>query len=179
MQVTTRTGVYSAETLRDLSKISEINQKIFRQQTPRAMLNTAVSEVGSHLRVTRCIAVVGAPGRPPEMSAEFCSQTSKPAPGAQVVLLLAQMEKAEPDELGGLDKAVELIRKKAGIAANEKITLVPFPQKRSLFDVLLSTRSDDNAALTAKLRTLLGAFPAAAFEQGGFLQVMPYTVKVY
>lgn len=100
--VTTRTGVYSAETLRDLSKISEINQKIFRQQTPRAMLNTAVSEVGSHLRATRCIAVVGAPGRPPEMSAEFCGQSSKPAPGAQVVLLLAQMEKAEPDELGGL-----------------------------------------------------------------------------
>ena len=99
---TTRTGVYSAETLRDLSKISEINQKIFRQQTPRAMLNTAVSEVGSHLHGTRCIAVVGAPGRPPEMSAEFCGQTSKPAPGAQVVLLLAQMEKAEPDELGGL-----------------------------------------------------------------------------
>ena len=102
VHVTTRTGVYSAETLRDLSKISEINQKIFRQQTPRAMLNTAVSEVGSHLRATRCIAVVGAPGRPPEMSAEFCSQTSKPAPGAQVVLLLAQVEKAEPDELGGL-----------------------------------------------------------------------------
>jgi diguanylate cyclase (GGDEF)-like protein len=102
VQVTTRTGVYSAETLRDLSKISEINQKIFRQQTPRAMLNTAVSEVGSHLRALRCIAVVGAPGRPPEMAAEFCGQSSKPAPGAQVVLLLAQMEKAEPDELGGL-----------------------------------------------------------------------------
>ncbi|HEY6384099.1 MAG TPA: diguanylate cyclase [Candidatus Acidoferrum sp.] len=102
VQVTTRTGVYSAETLRDLSKISEINQKIFRQQTPRAMLNTAVSEVGSHLHTLRCIAVVGAPGCPPEMSAEFCGQTTKPAPGAQVVLLLAQMEKAEPDELGGL-----------------------------------------------------------------------------
>ena len=99
---TTRTGVYSAETLRDLSKISEINQKIFRQQTPRAMLNTAVSEVGSHLHATRCIAVVGAPGRPPEMSAEFCGQASKAAPGAQIVLLLAEMEKAEPDELGGL-----------------------------------------------------------------------------
>src|SRR5205085_9300423 len=33
-----KTGVYSADTMRDLSKISEINQKIFRQQTPRAML---------------------------------------------------------------------------------------------------------------------------------------------
>ncbi|MHB8500115.1 MAG: diguanylate cyclase domain-containing protein [Candidatus Acidiferrales bacterium] len=115
---TTRTGVYSAETLRDLSKISEINQKIFRQQTPRAMLNTAVSEVGSHLHGTRCIAVVGAPGRPPEMSAEFCGQASKPAPGAQIVLLLAEMEKAEPDELGGLvvDATEGSILKELGLA---------------------------------------------------------------
>jgi diguanylate cyclase (GGDEF)-like protein len=100
--ITGKTGVYSAETLRDLSKISEINQKIFRQQTPRAMLNTAVTEVGGYLGATRALAVVGASGRPPEMAAEFCSRGVKPAPGAQVVLLLAQMEKAEPDELGGL-----------------------------------------------------------------------------
>ena len=100
--ITTKTGVYSAETLRDLSKISEVNQKIFRQQTPRAMLNTAVNEVGTYLRGTRALAVVGTPGRPPEMAAEFCASGVKPAPGAQVVLLLAHVEKAEPDELGGL-----------------------------------------------------------------------------
>jgi len=100
--ITTKTGVYSADTLRDLSKISEVNQKIFRQQTPRAMLNTAVSEVGAYLRGTRALAVVGTPGRPPEMAAEFCAPGVKPAPGAQVVLLLAHIEKAEPDELGGL-----------------------------------------------------------------------------
>src|SRR6267142_2069655 len=100
--ISTKTGVYSAETLRDLSKISEVNQKIFRQQTPRAMLNTAVSEVGSYLRGTRALAVVGTPGRPPELAAEFCAPGVKPAPGAQVVLLLAHIEKAEPDELGGL-----------------------------------------------------------------------------
>jgi diguanylate cyclase (GGDEF)-like protein len=97
-----KTGVYTAETLRDLSKISEINQKIFRQQTPRAMLNTAVTEVGGYLRATRALAVVGAPGRPPEMAAEFCAAGVRPAPGAQIVFLLSQMEKAEPDELGGL-----------------------------------------------------------------------------
>ena len=102
VSITSKTGVYSAETLRDLSKISEVNQKIFRQQTPRAMLNTAVNEVGTYLRVTRALAVVGAPGRPPEMAAEFCANGAKPAPGAQVVLLLAHIEKAEPDELGGL-----------------------------------------------------------------------------
>ena len=102
VSITSKTGVYSAETLRDLSKISEVNQKIFRQQTPRAMLNTAVNEVGTYLRVTRALAVVGTPGRPPEMAAEFCASGVKPAPGAQVVLLLAHIEKAEPDELGGL-----------------------------------------------------------------------------
>jgi diguanylate cyclase (GGDEF)-like protein len=100
--VTGRTGVYSAETLRDLSKISEINQKIFRQQTPRAMLNTAVNEVGGYLRASRTLAVVGVPGRPPEMSAEFCANGMRPAPSAQVVFLLAQMENAQADELGGL-----------------------------------------------------------------------------
>jgi diguanylate cyclase (GGDEF)-like protein len=36
------------------------------------------------------------------MTAEFCAPDVKPAPGAQVVLLLALMEKAEPDVLGGL-----------------------------------------------------------------------------
>ncbi len=97
-----KTGTYTADTLRDLSKISEINQKIFRQQTPRAMLNTAVNEVGGYLRAARALAVIGAPGRPPELAAEYSAQGLRAAPGAQVVLLLAQMEKAEPDELGGL-----------------------------------------------------------------------------
>jgi diguanylate cyclase (GGDEF)-like protein len=100
--ITTKSGVYAAETLRDLSKISEINQKIFRQQTPRAMLNTAVNEVADYLRATRALAVVGPQGRPPELAAEYCAQGLRPAPGAQVVFLLAHMEKAQPDELGGL-----------------------------------------------------------------------------
>ncbi|HTZ47811.1 MAG TPA: diguanylate cyclase [Verrucomicrobiae bacterium] len=99
---TGRTGTYTADTLRDLTKISEINQKTFRQQTPRAMLNTTVTEVGTYLKAARTLAVIGAPGRPPEMAAEYCAAGLKPAPGSQVVLLLAQMEKAVPDELGGM-----------------------------------------------------------------------------
>jgi diguanylate cyclase (GGDEF)-like protein len=100
--VANKTGVYTAETLRDLSKISEINQKIFRQQTPRAMLNTAVSEVGGYLKATRALAMIGPPGRPPELAAEYCAANVRAAPGAQVVFLLAHMEKAKPDDLGGL-----------------------------------------------------------------------------
>jgi diguanylate cyclase (GGDEF)-like protein len=99
---TGRTGTYTADTLRDLTKISEINQKTFRQQTPRAMLNTTVTEVGTYMKAARTIAVIGVPGRPPEMAAEYCASGMKATPGAQIVFVLAQMEKAVPDELGGL-----------------------------------------------------------------------------
>src|ERR1700719_1359851 len=99
---TGRTGSYTVETLRDLTKISEINQKIFRQQTPRAMLNTTVNEVGAYMKAARTFSVIGAPGRPPEMAAEHCTSGLRPAPAAQGVFLLAQIEKAGPDELGGV-----------------------------------------------------------------------------
>jgi len=122
---TARTGTYTVETLRDLTKISEINQKIFRQQTPRAMLNTTVSEVGSYLKGARTLAVIGMPGRPPEMAAEYCLPGLKPAPGAQLVFLLAQMEKAMPDELGGLvvDAADGSILKELGLATALGVTI--------------------------------------------------------
>src|SRR5713101_1000590 len=58
-----RSGVYSAETLHDLAKISEINQNVYRQATPRTVLSVAVNEVGTHLCATRCLAVVAAPHR--------------------------------------------------------------------------------------------------------------------
>jgi len=117
--ITQKTGVYTAETLRDLAKISEINQKIFRQQTPRAMLNTAVNEVGAYLHCTRALAVFGAQGRPPEMAAEFCAGGVRATPGSQLVLLLAQLEKAQPDELGGLTLTAsdDSILKEMGISS--------------------------------------------------------------
>lgn len=131
--VAAKTGAYTAETLRDLTKISEISQTVYRQPTPRAMLNIAVNEVGTHLKIARCLAVIGAPGRPPEMAAEFCAPGVKPAPGGQIVLLLSQIEKAVPDSLGGLalDAAAASVMKEMGletalgVALTDKETQAP------------------------------------------------------
>jgi len=122
---TGRTGSYTVETLRDLTKISEINQKIFRQQTPRAMLNTTVNEVGAYMKAARTFSVIGAPGRPPEMAAEHCTSGLRPAPAAQMVFLLAQLEKAVPDELGGMivDASDESILKELGLATALGVTI--------------------------------------------------------
>jgi diguanylate cyclase (GGDEF)-like protein len=121
-----RSGSYTAETLRDLTKISEINQKIFRQQTPRAMLNTTVNEVGAYMKAARTFAVIGALGRPPEMAAEHCGPGLKQATTAQMVFLLAKVEKAIPDELGGLivDAVDESILKELGSASALGVTIM-------------------------------------------------------
>jgi diguanylate cyclase (GGDEF)-like protein len=98
----TTASPYAPETLRDLAKISEINQNVFRQPSPRAMLSVAVNEVGNYLRATRCIAVVGPPGQPPQMASEFCASGAEASPGSQIVRLIGQIERATPDSLGGL-----------------------------------------------------------------------------
>jgi len=81
------------------------------------------------------------------------------------------------DELGGLDRAVELIRQRAKIPAGETITLVPYPPRHSVFDMIFS-RSDDSAATDLKIGKLLGNLPVAALRQGGFLKLMPYSITV-
>ncbi|MGB6545634.1 MAG: tetratricopeptide repeat protein [Candidatus Acidiferrales bacterium] len=95
----------SGDTMRDLTRISEIAQKLFRQSGARAMLSTVVNEVGGYLHATRCLAVVGAPGQTPQMAAEFCGTGVEPASGSQVVHLIAQIDRASPDPMGGLPLA--------------------------------------------------------------------------
>jgi protease-4 len=81
------------------------------------------------------------------------------------------------DELGGLDRAVELIRKRANLAPSDRITLVPYPGKRSILDLLMS-RSDDKAELETKVGRILGNLPVRALSRGGFLKLMPYSIRV-
>jgi diguanylate cyclase (GGDEF)-like protein len=92
----------SADTMRDLTAISAISQALLRLSSPRAILSAAINEIGGYLRATRCLAVIGAPGKPPQMASEFCASGIEPAPGALLVRLLAQLDRAAPDTLGGL-----------------------------------------------------------------------------
>jgi diguanylate cyclase (GGDEF)-like protein len=112
-----RNVAYAPETLRDLAKISEINQNVFRQPSPRAMLSVAVNEVGNYLRAARCLAVVGAPGQPPQMASEFCASGIEASAGGNIVRLMGQIERAAPDALGGmpLDAAASPALKEMGL----------------------------------------------------------------
>ncbi len=101
--VTSNTGTYNADTLRDLGKISEITRAVHRQSTPKAVLSTAVNEIGKYLKVTRCLTVVGPPGQPPQMASEYCAPGVDPSGGAHIVKLLGPLAHAKPDDMGAFE----------------------------------------------------------------------------
>jgi len=80
------------------------------------------------------------------------------------------------DELGGLDTAITLLKKKAGIAASEDVGLLLYPGRHTLLDIWLKRSQDD--ALEAKLRTVFGRVPFRAWMRGGMLRMMPEWIEV-
>jgi protease-4 len=80
------------------------------------------------------------------------------------------------DELGGLDRAIELVKKKAHIPAGERVSLVMYPPRRSLLDIVMRRPQDD--ILESKLAQAFGRMPYRAWMKGGFLRIMPYWVDV-
>jgi len=75
------------------------------------------------------------------------------------------------DTLGGLDAAVDAVKKKANIPASEQVTVVVYPSRRSLLDVLLRRSQED--ALTEKMAPIFGRVPFHAWMKGGFLRIEP------
>ena len=80
------------------------------------------------------------------------------------------------DELGGLDTALDLVKKKAGIPAPEQVTLLMYPARRNVIDVLLSRSQND--MLESQLARVFGRMPFHAWMHGGLLRAMPYWIDV-
>lgn len=94
------------------------------------------------------------------------------------------------DELGGIDRAVELVRQKAKIPASEKVTLISYPPRRNLMQVLLDRDTDLTllesrifqsrleSRIAAQVKQVIGDLPLGALSQGGILRLMPYSIVV-
>jgi protease-4 len=81
------------------------------------------------------------------------------------------------DALGGLDTAVEAVKKKANIPASEEVTVVVYPAARSVLDILLR-RSQQEDAIEAKVAPVFGRIPFRAWMAGGMLRIMPHWIAV-
>jgi diguanylate cyclase (GGDEF)-like protein len=91
------------ETHRDLAAIAEINRLMYRQSTPREVLSSTAVEIGKHLRVTRCMVVVGAAGENTQLTAEYAAPGVPPVGLSNVASIAELLSKAPPDALGGIE----------------------------------------------------------------------------
>jgi protease-4 len=90
------------------------------------------------------------------------------------------------DEIGGIDRAIELVKQKAKIGASEKITLVAYPPRRNLLQILMDRDTDltsiesriVNSRIEAQVRELVGDLPLRVLSRGGILRLMPYSITI-
>jgi protease-4 len=83
------------------------------------------------------------------------------------------------DELGGIDRAIELVKERAKIGKTEKVTIVTYPPKRSIFDVAFGRTPESLfESRIAPLAKILAKPQIKSLIRGGLLRVMPYTIEV-
>jgi len=80
------------------------------------------------------------------------------------------------DELGGLDRALDLVKAKAKIPRSERVTLVTYPPKRSVFDILFGQSAE--SAMESRLGGLLKGWQLRLWAKGGMMRLMPFTIEV-
>ena len=81
------------------------------------------------------------------------------------------------DELGGLDTALAAVKKKAGIGAGEGVTIVTYPEKRTLLEMLMR-KSSPEEMLESRVQQVVGRMPVRAWMRGGFLTIAPLRIEV-
>lgn len=86
-------GAGRFQSLEDLRKISEITANIYRESSPQAVLQVAVSEIGRAMNASRCWGAIGTPARPPVITAEYCSPQAFPSGAAAAARLFAYLAK--------------------------------------------------------------------------------------
>jgi len=57
----------------NFARVTEITRNISRQSSVKAVLFATVNDVGRHWNVSRCVAGLCSPGKPPSAAMEFCS----------------------------------------------------------------------------------------------------------
>ena len=100
----------------------------------------------------------------------------EPLAQGRVWLGMHAKERGLVDELGGLDKSVELMRKKLKLAPDAKVRLVAYPPRRTWLEQLMRSTSD-TPSVDAKIAELIG-FDYRVWVNGGFMRMLPFELNI-
>lgn len=79
------------------------------------------------------------------------------------------------DQLGGLDRAIELVKEKAGIPASESVRLITYPPKRTIFDWLFG---ESQQLLDFRLAAFFRRGVTKIWPRDGIYRLMPFVIEV-
>ncbi|MGD0165427.1 MAG: diguanylate cyclase [Candidatus Sulfotelmatobacter sp.] len=78
--------------MRNVTRVAEITRKLYHQTTAAAVLTTAVSEIGGHWDISRCVALMRTPGSPPTAVQEFCAKGVKEGSSAAIKEVMCALQ---------------------------------------------------------------------------------------
>jgi len=78
----------------DLRRVSEISRDLSRQATVKAILHTAVNDIGRYWQVSRCVVGLATPNRPPTMAMEYIAQGIAASDAANLGKLVMGLQQA-------------------------------------------------------------------------------------
>jgi len=138
------------ETSNDLAKIAEITHSLFRQTTPKTVLNTAVSELGKYLRSSRCLGVLGRPDGKPSTAVEWCAPGVPQSPGPAVMKLLGILNQANLDHESGAVLTTQLSPELAQVGA-QSVLAMPLidKEKQEQLGVIVVSQAEQSRAWKA------------------------------
>jgi len=82
-------AIANEEAVDNIARVTEITRNIYRQANVKNVLFTTVNEVGRHWQVSRCIAGLCAPGKPPSAALEYCAPNVPQSETMAIVKLIA------------------------------------------------------------------------------------------
>ncbi len=85
------------------------------------------------------------------------------------------------DELGGFDRAIAMVKERARLKPEDKVTLVTYPPPKKLLDIVMSRLGNltgEDAVVHVLRHAGLGSHWRLLLD-GGILKIAPYRIKVY
>lgn len=75
-----------------IARVTDITRNIYKQGNVKSVLFTTVNEVGKHWEVSRCVAGLCPPGKPPSAALEYCAPTVKQSDVMNIVKLIGGLQ---------------------------------------------------------------------------------------
>jgi diguanylate cyclase (GGDEF)-like protein len=181
----------------NFARVTEITRNIYRQGSVKAVLFTAVNDIGRHFHASRCVAGLCTVGKPPSAALEYCAPGIKQSDVMSIVKLIGLMQQLAvtgPVSIAKAREAPELVTARESVQALgiESILAVPLldageqsgilileqcaPRQWQQTDlVVLRTIAEQMvlAVSNARLRTLMKTL-AVTDEKSGLLRRSSY-----